>query len=67
MKTRRAVLLKADHPKNFCEVGCPEEGDSAPFQYVIWIDELYVRQELADHHDTEGRICAYVFHLHYEI
>jgi hypothetical protein len=67
MQMRRAVLLKADHPKHFCEVGCPEPRSTEPYGYVIWIDELYVRTSVADHHDTQGRICAYVYHPHYEI
>lgn len=67
MRTRRAVLLKKDCQDFPCEVGCPEEGDNRPYDNVIRIDELYIRREVCDRHDDQGRICAYVFQPHYEI
>lgn len=66
MRTIRAVLLKKDKPENFCEVGIAE-GSDEPFEFVILIDELYIRQRVSDHHGADGRIPAYVYHPHYEI
>lgn len=66
MKTRRAVLFKEGQEPHHCAVGCPDS-DNFPFQYVIWIDELYRREELRDQHDESGRICAYAYRPHYEI
>lgn len=71
MQTRRAVLTKRDQADFHCEVGCPGERSTVPFQYVIWGAELYVRVESMDQHDDDkrngGRICAFRFVEHYEI
>lgn len=67
MQMRRAVLFKPGSEPKMRDVGCPDPRSTEPYEYVMLMDELYVRNALSDLHDGSGRICAYRHVDHYEI